>query len=89
MKKNILYTFVASLAVACSMSSCSDYLDKEPSNELTGPQVFSDWTMLRQFHWDTYNFLRNGVQRVNNSWMDSATDLAENSYNYTQLYPTN
>ena len=80
MKKNILYTFVASLAVACSMSSCSDYLDKEPSNELTGPQVFSDWTMLRQFHWDTYNFLRNGVQRVNNSWMDSATDLAENSY---------
>ena len=80
MKKNILYTFVASLAVACSMSSCSGYLDKEPSNELTGPQVFSDWTMLRQFHWDTYNFLRNGVQRVNNSWMDSATDLAENSY---------
>jgi len=80
MKKNKIFSFAASLAVACTMVSCSDYLDKEPSNELTGNQVFSDWTLLRQFHWDTYNFLRNGAQRVNGSWMDAATDLAETSY---------
>lgn len=65
-------------------SSCegdiTDFLDKEPSNELTGAETFSDWATMEQFHWDTYNFLRNGECRINGSWMDATTDLAETSY---------
>ncbi len=61
-------------------ASCSDFLDKEPSNELTGAQTFSDWATMEQFHFDTYNFLRNGQCRIANSWLDAATDLAETSY---------
>lgn len=60
-------------------TACSDFLDKEPSNELTGKQTFSDWVTLEQFHWDTYNFLLNGECRINGSWLDAATDLAETS----------
>lgn len=61
-------------------SSCSDYLDKQPSNDLTEEKTFADWNMFEQFHYDTYNFLLNGALRVNNSWLDAATDLAETSY---------
>ena len=82
--KKILYTVMAlSMGIATLMScdgSFSDFLDKEPSNELTGAQVFSDWATMEQFHWDTYNFLRNGECRINGSWMDATTDLAETSY---------
>lgn len=84
MNINKLYTFVASMAVAFTITSCEDafgdFLNKEPSNELTEEQVFSDWSLLRQFHWDTYAFLREGPLRIGNSWLDAATDLAETSY---------
>ncbi|MGQ1945990.1 RagB/SusD family nutrient uptake outer membrane protein [Geofilum sp. OHC36d9] len=59
-----------------------DFLDKQPSNELTEEQVFDDWETTKQFHFDTYNFLRHGVGRINSSWLDAATDLAETSYSY-------
>ncbi|MDR2145245.1 MAG: RagB/SusD family nutrient uptake outer membrane protein [Tannerella sp.] len=83
MKKKILYmAFVAGLALM--MTSCEDmfghFLDKQPSNELTEELVFSSWTTTRDFHYDTYNFLRNGAGRINTSWMDAATDLAQTSY---------
>lgn len=86
MKKQLLYTaFVLGLA-ASTLSSCEDifggFLDKQPSNELTEEQVFSDWNTMKQFHTDTYNFLRHGALRVNNSWLDAATDLAETSFAY-------
>ena len=59
MNINKLYTFVASMAVAFTMTSCEDafgdFLNKEPSNELTEEQVFSDWSLLRQFHCILYN----------------------------------
>ena len=58
-------------------SSCEDFLDKEPSNQLTKGQTFSEWKTMEQFHLDTYNFLRNGECRINNSWLDAATDLSE------------
>lgn len=84
MKKNIFYTIMAVVTSVTMLTSCegslSDYLDKEPSNELTGKQVFSDWATMEQFHWDTYNFLRNGECRINGAWMDATTDLAETSY---------
>jgi hypothetical protein len=56
------------------------FLDKQPSNELTEAEVFSDWNTAAQFHLDTYNFLRNGTGRINNTWLDAATDLAETSF---------
>ena len=83
MKKIIIYSLIVVVA-SLSLTSCGDmfgnFLDKQPSNELTEEEVFSDWALMVQFHQDTYNFLRNGVCRINNSWLDAATDLAETSY---------
>uniref|UniRef100_UPI0040271232 RagB/SusD family nutrient uptake outer membrane protein n=1 Tax=Prevotella sp. TaxID=59823 RepID=UPI0040271232 len=82
MKKYILSAAMV-LATSMALTSCEDafggFLDKEPSNELTGDQTFSSWTTMEQFHFDTYNFLLNGCNRVGNSWLDAATDLAESS----------
>ncbi len=84
MKHTILYSLFALGVSTTTLTSCEDmfggFLDKQPSNELTGEQVFSNWTLTEQFHFDTYNFLRHGALRINNSWLDAATDLAETSY---------
>lgn len=84
MKKNLIYITSLLLSFGIIFSSCEDmfgdFLDKQPSNELTEDEVFSDWTTTMQFHYDTYNFLRHGAGRINNSWMDAATDLAHTSY---------
>lgn len=84
MKKTILYAAFLLAMAGTSLTSCEDmfggFLDKQPSNELTEEQVFSEWKTTMQFHFDTYNFLRHGACRINNSWMDAATDLAETSY---------
>lgn len=84
MKKTLLYSLFALGIVSTTLTSCEDmfgdFLDKQPSNELTEEQVFGDWNMMVQFHYDTYNFLRHGACRINNSWLDSATDLGETSY---------
>ena len=76
MKKSIIFASLA-LASAVGLSSCSDFLDKEPSNELTKEKTFAGWKNAQQFHWDTYNFLLHGALRINNSWLDAATDLSE------------
>lgn len=84
MKKTLLYSIFALGIATTTLTSCEDmfggFLDKQPSGELTGDEVFSDWGMMTQFHNDTYNFLRHGACRINNSWLDAATDLAETSY---------
>ena len=84
MKKTIIYTAFWLATAGIALTSCEDifggFLDKQPSNELTEEEVFSQWTTAREFHFDTYNFLRHGACRINNSWMDAATDLAETSY---------
>jgi hypothetical protein len=84
MKKTLLYSLFALSIASAALTSCEDmfgdFLDKEPSNELTGEEVFGDWNLMVQFHNDTYNFLRHGAGRVKDSWLDAATDLAENSY---------
>ncbi len=77
MKKSIIYSAVVLMMGASALTSCSDFLDKEPSNQLTGKQTFSAWTTMEEFHFDTYNFLRNGECRINNSWLDAASDLSE------------
>ena len=84
MKKTIIYTAFWLATAGIALTSCEDifggFLDKQPSNELTEEEVFSQWTTTREFHFDTYNFLRHGACCINNSWMDAATDLAETSY---------
>lgn len=84
MKNRLLHLFFCVLPFAFTFISCEDifggYLDKDPSNELTEEQVFSDWTTTMQFHYDTYNFLRHGAGRINSTWMDAATDLAHTSF---------
>ena len=61
------------------LASCSDFLDKQASNELTEEKTYADWKMFEAFHTDTYNFLLHGANRVGDSWLDAATDLAETS----------
>ena len=84
MKRTILYSLLCAGIATATFSSCEDmfgsFLDKQPSNELTEEQVFSDWNLTVQFHYDTYNYLRHGAGRINNTWLDAATDLAETSY---------
>lgn len=84
MKKKLVYIIFALGMASTTLTSCEDifggFLDKQPSNELTEEEVFGDWNMMTQFHFDTYNFLRHGARRINNSWLDTATDLATTSY---------
>lgn len=84
MKKTLLYSIFALSMASATLTSCEDmfggFLDKQPSNDLTGEEVFSDWNMLVQFHADTYNFFRHGANRIDDTWLDAATDLAETSY---------
>lgn len=84
MKKTLLYSLFALSVASTTLTSCEemfgDFLDKQPSGELTGEEVFSDWGLMEQFHFDTYNFLRHGALRINNSWLDAATDLGHTSY---------
>jgi len=84
MNKILLYIIGILGLSAITLTSCEDmfgdFLDKQPSNELTEEEVFSDWSTTKQFHFDTYNFLRHGAGRINSSWLDAATDLAETSF---------
>lgn len=81
MKKISKYIVMAAVAgLAVCTASCSDFLDKQPSNELTEEKTFADWNLFEEFHYDTYNFLLHGALRVNNSWLDATTDLAETSF---------
>lgn len=86
MKKTFLYTFIMAFLLGSALTSCEDafgdFLDKQPSNELTEEEVFSNWRNTEYYYYDIYNFLRNGRARINNSWMDAATDLATTSYSY-------
>ena len=49
MKKALLYSIFALSIASTTLTSCEDifggFLDKQPSNELTGEQVFSDWNL--------------------------------------------
>jgi hypothetical protein len=62
--KKILYSVLVVIGAAFLLSSCADFLDKQPSQELTEEQVFDDWALMIQYHYDTYDFLRHGAGRV-------------------------
>lgn len=80
MKKSYKFLTLAMILGGASLTSCSDFLDKQPSNELTEEKTLGDWKMFEYFHNDTYNFLLHGANRVNGSWLDAATDLSETSF---------
>ncbi|MCC8115125.1 MAG: RagB/SusD family nutrient uptake outer membrane protein [Bacteroidales bacterium] len=81
MKKTIKHIALAVMgAAALGLSSCSDFLDKQPSADLTEAKTLADWNMFWYFHTDTYNFLRHGAACMNSSWQDAATDLSETSF---------
>ena len=77
MKKSKIFASLALATALTGFTSCSDFLDKEPSNDLSKEKTFSGWVNAQQFHYDTYNFLLHGALRINDSWLDAATDLAE------------
>lgn len=81
MRKKIIY-FILLLAIEGGTLSSCNFLDKQPSSEMTEEQVWNSWANTTYYYNDTYNFLRNGLARINSSWMDAATDLAETSYSY-------
>ena len=66
--------------LAMGATGCSEFLDKQPSNELNEDKTYADWRMFEAFHVDTYNFLLHGANRINGSWLDAATDLAQTSF---------
>ena len=82
MKKYSIFALALAMG-AMTLTSCEDafgnFLDKQPSNELTKAEVLGSFTLLEQNHNDTYNFLLHGANRINTSWLDAATDLAESS----------
>lgn len=80
MKKIFLYSLFALGVATTTLTSCSDFLDKQPSSELTEEEVLSDWNLFVQFHYDTYNFLLHGANRIDSHWLDAATDLGEESF---------
>lgn len=86
MKRIFIYIISVSLFSSIALTSCEDafgdFLDKMPSNELTEDQVFGSWENTKLYFFDTYNFLRNGRSRINDSWMDSSTDLGTTSYSW-------
>lgn len=80
MKKSYKFLTMAMILGGMTLTSCGDYLEKQPSNELTEEKTLGDWRMFEYFHTDTYNFLLHGANRINGSWLDAATDLAETSF---------
>lgn len=78
MKKTIIYTAFWLATAGIALTSCEDifggFLDKQPSNELTEEEVFSQWTTTREFHFDTYNFLRTvPAASTTHGWMQLPT----------------
>ncbi len=59
MKKYSIFA-LALVMEAMTLTSCEDafgnFLDKQPSNELTKAEVLGNFTLLEENHNDTYNF---------------------------------
>jgi starch-binding outer membrane protein, SusD/RagB family len=71
---------ISSVVLTSCEKMFGDFLDKAPSFELTEAQVWGDWSNASKFHYDTYYYLRHGALRIQDSWLDAASDLAETSY---------
>ncbi len=54
MKQNIVKLFCA-LGLACSFTSCTDYLDKSPDSTVSAEQAFKNFTNFQGFIEEVYN----------------------------------
>ena len=67
--KNLLnkyiYKGVMALAMVAGMSSCTDYLDKNPDSDVDGDAVFTDFTHFQGFVELNYNCIPN---KESNMW---------------------
>lgn len=79
---------ISSVALTSCEGMFGHFLDKDPSNDLTEKQVFSDWNSASKFHFDTYSYLRHGALRIKGCWLDAASDLAETRDSTGGVYTT-
>lgn len=83
MKKLNIFAAAVLAVSSLTLTSCEDmfgdFLDRQPSSDLTEKEVTEEYSNMVEFHLDTYNFLRHGAARIDDSWLDAATDLAETS----------
>lgn len=83
MKKLVIYLSII-LITGTILVSCEDmfgdFLDKAPGADLPEEQVFKEWKKTEMFFYDIYNFLPTGLNYINSSWLDAATDLGITSY---------
>ncbi len=57
-----------------------DFLDREPSSQLTPEEVLEDFDQMEFYHLNIYSYLGNNLNYINSSWIDAASDLGETSY---------
>ena len=77
MKKTIIYTAFWLATAGIALTSCEDifggFLDKQPSNELTEEEVFSQWTTTREFHLLTTSCATVPAASTTHGWMQLPT----------------
>lgn len=80
--KNLKYILAAvALGSTISLSSCSDFMDLEPTGEYTEELVFSDASLTQAFVFELYNNIHPGAQEHS---LDGLTDDAYFTHNYGQ-----
>lgn len=80
--KNIKYLlFAVALGSTISLSSCSDFMDIEPTGEYTEEMVFTDASLTQAFVYELYNNIHPGAKEHS---LDGLTDDAYFTHNYGQ-----
>lgn len=80
--KNIKHIlFAVALGSAISLSSCSDFMDVEPTGEYTEEMVFTDASLTQAFVYELYNNIHPGAKEHS---LDGLTDDAYFTHNYGQ-----
>ena len=86
--RKILYIQICFFMMIAGLSSCSDYLDKDPRTDTSiyYEDVFSDPKLARGFLNNIYNSLQEGFDPFGDgSMLDAATD--DNDVDISFLHP--
>lgn len=80
--KNIKHIVIAAaFGWTLTLSSCSEFMDLEPSTEYTEEMVFEDAQLTQAFVNELYNNIQNGAKEHT---LDGLTDDAYFTHNYGQ-----
>lgn len=80
--KNLKYILAAvALGTTISLTSCSDFMDLEPTGEYTEELVFSDAALTQAFVFELYNNIHPGAREHS---LDGLSDDAYFTHNYGQ-----